>query len=508
MIEQLISARKVGTPLVCVRTPDPQLTVNAIVGSLSKTKDGKPVCIFIWDCITGITGITDTAKAYVQSKLKDDTTNAVGALEAGVKLPDESILILCNAHRGVTPPNPNWIQAVWNLRQPYKISTRTLVMLCPDITLPAELAQDVMLIDEALPDTEQLRKIILSVLEAVGETEPDAGMVDKAIDATCGLAAFPAEQVSAMSLYRNGDGKVGMKLDDLWRRKAQMIEQTPGLSVWRGGQKFSDIGGYDNVKGFLSRIVKGKRSPRGVVFMDEIEKLFGGSSAGTVDTSGTTQGFLGTLLSYMQDSDASGCIFIGPPGSGKSAIGQALGAEAGVPTIAFDANGMKDSLVGASEARLRNALKVVTAVTQGRSFWVATCNKIASLPPELRRRFKSGTFFFDLPGPEEREVIWNIYLRRYDIPVDTQRPDDTDWTGAEIKQCCYLAAEELGCTLMEAAQYIVPVAKSAEDEITRLRAMAHGRFISASQPGFYRHEGVATAEAANRIISEIPTMEE
>ncbi len=46
--------------------------------------------------------------------------------------------------------------------------------------------------------------------------------------------------------------------------------------------------------------------------------------------------------------------------------------------------------------------------------FIATSNSIASLPPELRRRFTLGTFFFDLPTAEERETIWRIYLKKYD----------------------------------------------------------------------------------------------
>jgi len=52
------------------------------------------------------------------------------------------------------------------------------------------------------------------------------------------LAAFPAEQALAMSL-------VSAKLDtaDLWERKRQIIEQTPGLSVWRGGETLKILAG-------------------------------------------------------------------------------------------------------------------------------------------------------------------------------------------------------------------------------------------------------------------------
>src|SRR5207247_11078315 len=133
--------------------------------------------------------------------------------------------------------------------------------------------------------------------------------------------------------------------------------------------------------------------PRVVVFMDEIEKAFAGTGT---DLSGVKTEMTGTILTYMQDRGAEGTIFLGPPGAAKSAVGKATGNTAGVPTIAFDLSAMQNSLVGASGERLRAALQVVDAVSQGRSLWIATCNSITSLPPELRRRFTLGTFFFDL----------------------------------------------------------------------------------------------------------------
>jgi SpoVK/Ycf46/Vps4 family AAA+-type ATPase len=122
------------------------------------------------------------------------------------------------------------------------------------------------------------------------------------------------------------------------------------------------------------------------------------------------------------------------PGAAKSLVAKATGNTARIPTIAFDLGAMQNALVGASGERLRAALKVVDAVTNGRSLWIATCNSIGTLPPELRRRFTLGTFFFDLPSPEERAAIWKIYMAKYG--VSGELPDDDGWTGAEIKECC------------------------------------------------------------------------
>ena len=143
---------------------------------------------------------------------------------------------------------------------------------------------------------------------------------------------------------------------------------------------------------------------------------------------------------------------------------------------------MQSSLVGGSGERLRAALQVVDAISQGRSLWIATCNSITSLPPELRRRFTLGTFFFDLPSAEERKAIWKIYSRQWNL--DGQLPDDEGWTGAEIKECCR-KAWRLNLSLESRHEYIVPVSRSAADQIGTLRGQASGRFLSASRAGVY-----------------------
>jgi hypothetical protein len=64
------------------------------------------------------------------------------------------------------------------------------------------------------------------------------------------------------------------------------------------------------------------------------------------------------------------------------------------------------------------------------------------------------------------------------------RPDDTNWTGAEIKSCCRLASL-LDVPLVQAAQNVVPVAVTAGDKIEGLRQWASGRYLSADRAGVY-----------------------
>lgn len=471
-IEQFNIARRAAAPLVAVRTPD----IEATLRTIALNEENKKAPMVLWDGVRGTTPVNEPLGKAAARELGDGTqlANPVEMLVKAAKMPAESILFMANLHRYFN--DPQVVQGIWNLRPLFKKDSRTMVILSPDITLPPEIANDVLVLDEPLPDIARLQAIVNETFSAVGQPKPDAQVMSRITDALCGLAAFPAEQVCAMSIR-----KKGMDVDQVWERKRQQIEQTPGLSVWRGNERFDHIGGCGNVKQFLQGIMNGKERPRAVVFQDEIEKAFAGSKG---DLSGTTQELLGNQLTFMQDHNSTGLLLLGVPGAAKSAIAKAFANEAEIPCIQFDLGAMKGSLVGESNMNMRTGLKVVEAVSQGRAIWIATCNDIENLPPELRRRYIFGTFFFDLPTQAERELIWNIYFEKFQLK-DRTRPNDLGWTGAEIKNCCNIAYQ-LEISPKEAGTYIVPLAISAKDRIRSLRNDANDRYISSSYPGPYK----------------------
>ena len=135
-------------------------------------------------------------------------------------------------------------------------------------------------------------------------------------------------------------------------------------------------------------------------------------------------------------------------------------------------------------------------------FFVGTCNDASKLPPEFARaeRF-DGVFFVDLPGRDQKDAIWGIYTRHYGLDAKQARPDDANWTGAEIKSCCRLASL-LDVPLIQAAQNVVPVAMTAGDKIEGLRQWASGRCLSADRTGVYsRSEGVSGGRV-RRVVRE------
>jgi hypothetical protein len=485
------AARRVSTPLIAVRTPDPASAIQLILSTL---KDDETPALH-WDAVRGLAGANEAGQRHA-SEILGELEPAAVSLEAlfatAEKIAQDSLLFVANAHRFYSDAAVT--QGIWNLRDAYKRRGCMLILLTTlSGCLPEELAHDVLMLDEPLPSCEELSRIVRETVEAAEMSALGEADMRRAVDALIGLAAFPAEQVVAMSL-----SKEGLDTEQLWERKRQTIEQSPGLKIWRGGETFADIGGCENVKTFLRAVLAGSEPPRVVVFLDEIEKAFAGTGT---DLSGVKTEMTGTMLTWMQDTEADGLIFIGPPGAAKSAAAKATGNSAGIPTIAFDLGAMQSSLVGGSGERLRAALKVVEAISQGRALFIATCNSITSLPPELRRRFTLGTFFFDLPSAAERELIWHIYEKKYGVYGD--RPDDEGWTGAEIKECCRKAGR-LKMPLRQAAQYTVPISKSAAEQVKSLRQQASGKFISASNAGLYRFEEASTSAAgASRRIRAV-----
>jgi SpoVK/Ycf46/Vps4 family AAA+-type ATPase len=123
----------------------------------------------------------------------------------------------------------------------------------------------------------------------------------------------------------------------------------------------------------------------------------------------------------------------------------------------------------------------------------------SKLPPEFARaeRFDA-IYFLDLPGREQKQAIWDIYLKLFDLDPNQAKPRDEGWTGAEIRACCRLAAL-LDLPLTAAAQNVVPVAVTAAESVERLRQWASGRCLSADLPGIYTSSGNGAGQPRRKV---------
>lgn len=514
MMEHWQAALRAGTPLVKIVTTDIVSTIRSIV--LNPDTAQSPM--LLWDCSKGLTALNQPAQAVHKAigalgSEATSFTDPVTTLQKANLLPADTILFMSNLH--LFMKDPIVVQGIWNLRDPFKASSRVLVLVGNSSSpLPPEIASDVLVLDEPLPDEKKLIQLVHETYNALNTVlkqrkekplpPPEEKTVVRVVEAISGLPFFPAEQVVSEST-----NKAGIDIDQCWERKRQQIEQCRGLSIHRGLEKFSDITGLMNAKGYHLLRGGGPLRRRGVVFIDELDKHMAGF--GAVGTGDTTTEMAGVLLTEMEDTNAEGSLFLGIAGGGKTLLGRAIANEWGVPCINFDMSGMKASHVGESGDNIRNALKVVRAITQDCAYYVATCNRIESLPPEMRRRFRNATFFFDLMTRPEKDAAWELYMNKKWHPdqdpkykVKGERPVDTGWTAAEIRNCCY-NAYVLNCSLEEASKYIIPISISAKEQIVELRRQADKRFISASYPGEYMApEG--TQEADPEILVGIVAM--
>lgn len=462
------AARKVSTPLIAVRTPDPAATIAAIA------EQNDTATLVRWDIVRGLTAVDEKSMGKLRSMTgntpAEEFGNPVTALLAGQQLPADGILFLMNAHKLLTELPT--VQAIWNLRDLYKQDQRTLVLLAPDFSMPPELVNDVLVLDEPLPTRTELQGIIRETYEGTQQTPPDAETLEKATDAICGLAAFPAEQVCAMSMTQNG-----MNIPALWKLKRTQVEQTPGLKF--DTTTATEIAGVANYVDFMTKLLTGPARPGALVLLDEIGDAMAGVGG---DNTGVSQDMHGTVLTFMEDNKVPGVLAYGVPGVGKTYGLGVIANRLGIPFIKFDLGAIKASHVGESETRLRNGLKIAKAISGGRLLFGATTNSTHNLSPQLMSRFRF-LFFFDIPTQEGREEAWSIYTAAYQL-AEQSRPDDSHWTPREIRNCCE-TAWALNCSLIEASRFIVPVYLSGAEQIKAMREEANGKYLDADRPGFY-----------------------
>jgi len=495
-LHPFIRARRAAVPILIIESYDPAATIADCVASLNGSQDETP--LLIWDCASALREVTSAVDGRMQGNPAGKAWLAmlpdeVKAACASPMFPQTLLqhppifndvpgaVFALNMHQFIGDPNrsdPGTIQAIWNIRDAFKANGCTLVLIGCSAKLPPELKNDVPTFAEPIPDEPMISDVIDSIL---GDAEIDAGKVDKAkvTDGLLGyLSRFSVEQSLALSLEPDG-----VDLDQLWDLKVAALKATAGLEITRPKLTFADLKGSAGSIDLLNKLLHGKRPPRAVLQLDEIEKMIAGSAG---DLSGTTQGLLEQFLTWTEERNVQGILLTGIPGAGKSLTCKCTAGEANVPLLRASMSTVKGSLVGQSEGQMKALLAAVDAVGQGRVLLLSTSNSFESLPPEVIARHRIGVLFYDYPQSAESKSIWQYYLRKYEIK-DDKIPPSQNWVGREIASCCE-RAWLFDCSLAEAAKSVVPVCTANAGKMDALRRSVSGRFLSASHPGLFNIE--------------------
>lgn len=478
-IKQVERMLAVSTPIIVVDSYDHPHTLQRLQEMIAKknggTSGGRPV--IGWDVCNGFVPLNNEGEEVLSNldpmELKAAGQGPHAALFVALKFPAKSLLIMSNLHWFWDKPNT--MQALLNVREKFKSSGRAVIGLTLSAVIPADLIQSVSYVEDPLPDETMLTEKVCDIYKSAHSEPLEDDEAQTIARELRGTSPFRAEQLTAQSLTRAGIDR--SKLRDNARKQ---INDTPGLSVESGSETFSDIGGLDAIREFLKRYFSGPRRPAVVVRIEEIEKALAG--VGT-ETSGTSGDALGTLLTAMEDFRWTGILAYGVSGCGKSLVAKAAANEFEAKAIRFDINACKGSLVGESEKQIRAAMDILHAIGGDRVFFIASMNQIASLPPELRRRFAAGTWYFDVPDESSRHDIWRICAAQFGVEWDGYDADML--TGADIRDIAQ-RSHELRCSTTEAAKYHVPLCKAAPDAISQSRDDATNRYLDANYGGPYK----------------------
>lgn len=436
----------------------------------------------VWDLERGL----QIAAEDQQSASAADPLGAIRAVASIGRPGETALLVLVNFHRFLG--SAEIVQALARHITAGKQQRTFIVVLSPVVQVPLELEKQFVVIGHELPRRDQLEEIARSIAVEPGEL-PEGQELEAVLDAAAGLTRFEAEGAYSLSLVRHDR----LQPDVIWSLKSQQLKKSGLLTLHRGSETFTQLGGLELLKQFCLRAMRRQSEPNPL-------------------------------------RRPRGVMLLGVPGTGKSAFAKALGNETGRSTLVLDIGTLMGSLMGQSESNIRQALRIVDAMApcvcfideaekalagvassgqydSGVSarlfgtflswlsdhdsdvFTVTTCNDIRKLPPEFSRaeRF-DGVFFLDLPGAAQKGAIWDIWLRAFELDPDQPKPKTEQWTGAEIRSCCRLSAL-LDVPLLEAAKNVVPVAVTAGESVERLRDWASGRCLDADAAGVYVRAG-------------------
>ena len=448
-----------GFPALCVLTTEPHRAEEAL------PCDGWQ--FVIWDCLRGIREAS-TFKPIDEIKDPVEALNWLNGFQ-------DTVLIAHNLHLFLD--SPELIQAIQNGVARWKATGCALVMVSPMIQLKSEVEKFFHLVDLPLPDDEELFNL-QNELGKPHNIKPNR----KAARAAKGLTEFESETAFALSLIRKGYFSTKV----ISEAKGQMIRKSGLMEFWEPAD-IADVGGLNNFKAFIEN--------RSQAFNPDNNKIL---------------------------PQIKGILLVGIPGTGKSLASKATASILGWPLIRLDIGSLKNSLVGESERRMREATRLIDAFgkaivwidevekafagtrssgetdagtsaamfghfltwmqeTKSSVLVMATANNISQLPPEFIRagRFDA-TFFVDLPTSNERKEIIRIMNRKWGSEIPISSSDRLNgYTGAEIEQ---LAKDSLFDGLDQAYDALVPLSRTMREDIDALRQWAKTRARLANTP--------------------------
>ncbi|AFZ14952.1 AAA ATPase central domain protein [Crinalium epipsammum PCC 9333] len=487
MQEELNILIQAQYPLIYLVTSEEERAEKTIA-AIAQMKP-QPRRVFIWTVTHGII-------EYGQPRhlTQHNTVSPEAAVEWVIRQKEPGIFIFKDLHPFIdSPATTRWLR---DAIAGFKGTNKVIILMSPVQHIPIELEKEVVVMDYPLPDLAELNHVLSYQLEQSRTRKTSTETREKLLKAALGLTKDEAEKV-----YRKAYVKTGRlteeEVDIVLSEKKQLIRRNGILEYIEEDETIDAVGGLDELKRWLRQ--------RSNAFTERAREY------------GLPQ--------------PKGMLILGVPGCGKSLIAKTTARLWSLPLLRLDMGRVYDgSMVGRSEANLRNALKTAESIspailfideldkafagsggsadsdggTSSRIFgsfltWMqektspvfvmATANRVERLPGEFLRKGRFDEIFFvDLPTPEEREEIFKIHLikrhrdiERFDIEQLAKVADG--FSGAEIEQALIAAMydafaqdrEFSQLDIIAAIKATMPLSRTMTEQVTALRDWARQR---------------------------------
>ncbi|HBR00070.1 MULTISPECIES: AAA family ATPase [unclassified Roseofilum] len=484
MREQLSILIKAQYPLIYLVTSEEERAEQSIA-NLAQGKS--PRRLYVWTVTRGMVEYGEP-----RSVTQHNTLSPEAAIEWVIRQPSKegAIFIFKDLHSFYTPTIVRWLRdAIAN----FKGTQKTIILMSPVQEIPIELEKEIIVLDFPLPDLEALNQILSAQL---GSSRIKTNVREKLLKAALGLTLDEAEKVYRKAQVTAGR-LTGSEVEIVLSEKKQLIRRNGILEYIEEDETLDSVGGLEELKSWLKQ--------RSNAFTERARQY------------GLPQ--------------PKGMLILGVPGCGKSLIAKTTSRLWGLPLLRLDMGRVYDgSMVGRSEANLRNALKTAESIspailfideldkafaggtgsadsdggTSSRIFgsfltWMqektspvfvmATANRVERLPGEFLRKGRFDEIFFvDLPNEQERQDIFTIHLekRRRDISrfdIEQLSKICDGFSGAEIEQALIAAMYEAFAQdreftqldIIAAIKATLPLSKTMQEQVSALRDWARQR---------------------------------
>lgn len=431
---------------------------------------------------------------------------AMGGPANAEGFPNPGLYVMMHPHKQLSQ-HLGMVQIVKEYAKTFAGSKQRLVLLTPfGYTLPEELQDDVVILDFEPPSFAELRETYDRLAE---DMPPDrrmkfnAAAIEGIISTGAGMTKQEFENAVSRAIITHAGALPNVQPDAfkgvVAKVKTEVIKRSEVLELMEP-VPMDRIGGLDNLKDWV-----GKRAH----CFSQDARDFG------VDA-------------------PKGIALIGPPGTGKSAASKAISSVLGIPLLKLDVGRLFAGIVGASEARVREALRMVDSMapcvlfidevdkafntnnsggdsgvgtrilgtlltwmqeTQSPVFMIVTANRTENLPSEFLRRGRlDEVFSVTVPNEAERLEITKIHLRTRKQDVDSI----PDLEAAVVASAGYVAAEleaavkdaileafvrkqpVTGALIAQQLSYMQPLSVAFADQFARMAEWAENNARPAS----------------------------